>query len=1324
MLKDVFQVYLNRLVDLSGRNRSIFLPKIISSQMIDLKDFHFLNNHPSFFYITELLGRKKNIPLVQAADARDKNINQLSQKLRRLQQHVRLVEEESGEKNVFVGWPFVEGKLGNEQLIRCPLIFFPVTLIKDENSWYMSKIAGDQPFLNKAFLLAYAHANGKELDQEWLDKPLEDFPRDPLEFRTQLYRYLNEGLTLNFNQELLEDKLDFFPDIEKGDFQQEQKTGLLKLKPYAVLGQFSQKASFLIDDYNLLKESPQENLEAFLSERFAVDESLGSSRDQTLFNTFPIDASQEEVMKAVRAGASCVVQGPPGTGKSQLICNLVTDFTSRGKKVLVVSQKRAALDVVFKRLSEQGFAPFTALVHDFRFDRKDLFRKLSHQINSLDTYQELNRSLDAIQLERTFNQLNSTIEQHSDFLEEYRQALFDRNECGVPIKELYVTSSLQEEHMDLRQYYKKYRLDDLDGFFRNLEDFTLYYKRYQDPSSFWLHRNDFSTFGPTALMRLKEILDEIREMKESANVLLERFRINSPIFFSVFQACEKKEELVEIRKFVEEEENYGQLKDLLPYGPGEFDLLWLENKIDSVKKLLAEEGIEWSVEDEEVERYLAQAVKALQLKNSWWQSAGLWWSRSKYQEVWELLKTNGLKDDQQCLKVLIAKLENRLNLNHQYTLLDRKDWIRLPVRPFTFPVFNHFASNLQAAIKHKLEIADMEMISGYFADEAANHDEFKLLLDELIGVSDKLGFKMDNWGQYLSQIQLKHLLYSPDDDRLDHIQGSLSQDFVELVEFDKLIKKLRPVDLELMSKMVHEYPDRGFAALKTVFLAGLKLSWIEHIEAKYPVLQEVGSQKSRRVLEELSAAVEEKLKISRFIAELRLRERTFHQLEYNRLNNLVTYRELGHQVTKKKRIWPIKKLIESFETEIFRLMPCWLASPETVSALFPLAPLFDLVVFDESSQCYVERGLPALLRGKQMVVAGDSQQLQPYDLYQVRVGTEEEGIATETESLLGLVSKYFKTYTLENHYRSQSLPLIEFSNRHFYNHRLSMLPDREVLNAGTVSFEFIKVEGVWERQTNREEAEKVIELLQWLNSPSLPPEIGVVTFNYYQMELILDLIAEDETLSQATNIHVKNIENVQGDEFDMVIFSTGYARNRQAKFTANFGLLARSGGENRLNVAITRARQRVVLVTSLSTGDFTEGQLQNPGIRLLRDYLRYVEENAAGKEIAITAEKPAGFEVSWYLKNQLMGHYGNHEVRNNSLSKAMDLELLEDGRYVAGILTDDHRLYASRSVKEAFVYHPRLLRQKKWEVVHIFSRQYWLDREDLLETKLVWKERG
>src|SRR5690606_39272722 len=194
------------------------------------------------------------------------------------------------------------------------------------------------------------------------------------------------------------------------------------------------------------------------------------------------------------------------------------------------------------------------------------------------------------------------------------------------------------------------------------------------------------------------------------------------------------------------------------------------------------------------------------------------------------------------------------------------------------------------------------------------------------------------------------------------------------------------------SKLIDRYPDKNKKELEEIFVSSLRLSWIEHIEAKYPVLQEIGTVRIKNILEEFSAAVEERLKISRFIAELRLRERCFNPLEYNRLNNLTTYRELGHQVTKKKRLWPIKKLVEKFEDEIFRLLPCWLASPETVSAIFPLKRNFDLIVFDESSQCFVERGLPALLRAKQVIVAGDSQQLRPYDLYQVRVVSEEEGI--------------------------------------------------------------------------------------------------------------------------------------------------------------------------------------------------------------------------------------------------------------------------------------------------------------------------------------------
>ncbi len=265
MLQDVFQVYRNRLLDLSSNNRSIFLPKLVQQQMIDLKDFHFLNNHASFFYITELLGRKRNIPLIQVNDARDKNVNQLSQRLKRLYQNVRFAEEETGEKNLFVGWPFVEGKLINDQLIRCPLIFFPIHLHFEDNVWYLRKNMGEMPFLNPSFLLAYGQAQGKSLDREWLDQSLEDFSKEPRGFRTDLYHHLHKELIINFNRDIYQDKLEFFPEDQRAEFEEMFETGKLKLMPYAVLGQFSQKSSSLMDDYDsLIQRNPFENLDALL----------------------------------------------------------------------------------------------------------------------------------------------------------------------------------------------------------------------------------------------------------------------------------------------------------------------------------------------------------------------------------------------------------------------------------------------------------------------------------------------------------------------------------------------------------------------------------------------------------------------------------------------------------------------------------------------------------------------------------------------------------------------------------------------------------------------------------------------------------------------------------------------------------------------------------------------------------------------------------------------------------------------------------------------------------------------------------------------------
>ena len=171
---------------------------------------------------------------------------------------------------------------------------------------------------------------------------------------------------------------------------------------------------------------------------------LSSVKEEHTFTPFQIDASQEAALKAVKQGNSLVVQGPPGTGKSQLICNLIADYIARGKNVLVVSQKRAALDVVHKRLQEKELGDFVSVVHDFKNDRKQTYHQIENQINNLEKYKQLNNGLDTIYLEREYLHACRRIDQLTESFEEFKQALFDTIECGLSVKELYVTSSPSE----------------------------------------------------------------------------------------------------------------------------------------------------------------------------------------------------------------------------------------------------------------------------------------------------------------------------------------------------------------------------------------------------------------------------------------------------------------------------------------------------------------------------------------------------------------------------------------------------------------------------------------------------------------------------------------------------------------------------------------------------------------------------------------------------------------------------------------------------------------------------------------------------------------
>jgi superfamily I DNA and/or RNA helicase len=383
--------------------------------------------------------------------------------------------------------------------------------------------------------------------------------------------------------------------------------------------------------------------------------------------------------------------------------------------------------------------------------------------------------------------------------------------------------------------------------------------------------------------------------------------------------------------------------------------------------------------------------------------------------------------------------------------------------------------------------------------------------------------------------------------------------------------------------------------------------------------------------------------------------------------------------------------------------------------------IFDLVIFDEASQCFVEKGLPAIYRGKQVVIAGDSQQLQPNELYQVRWEEENEDEIPELDfdSLLNLASQHLMQVQLNGHYRSKNLDLIRFSNEHFYQNRLSMLPDFNEINLGEKAIEYIQVDGIWEKNRNKREAEEVAQLISKLLKKRPTLEIGVVTFNVQQQMHIIDYLenfAIANNLMIPESLIIKNIENIQGDEKDVIIFSTVYAPDVSGKLNMNFGSLNMEGGENRLNVAVTRAREKIYLVSSIMPQQLRVDDTKNEGPKMLKKYLEYAWNISQGKgKEYIQAD--ADHSQFWYLKNRLIGlkrdSFGDIDI--DTSMPYVDIAIRQGNQFLAAIVTDDQLYYQDISIKASHVYKHLVLKQKNWNYATFYSRQFWLNPEHVEE---------
>ena len=1319
-MQKILQSYLRRLTNLSGNNRSLLLLRLISDQFMDLHDLNFAIDSPSFKLVEALIKKEKKIPLCAEMDSRDASSNILSRRLKKIQRIDNFIFEERGAKDLYVGWPFVRGKFADGTMVICPLIFFPVTLQKEENTWYLIRRTDVNTTLNKTFLLAYSYYNQVALDEELIEQVVDDYDRESTSFRTQMYNLLkNSKVEVNFNSENFTNELKLFKNFRKSEFDKVEKPGKLKMHPEAVLGIFPQAGSYLVPDYlQLLEKKEHGEMADFFSKAVQDQDTRYSDRvrEENTFTPFRMDAFQEHALAQVKREQSLVIQGPPGSGKSQLISNMICDYIARGKNVLLVCQKRAALDVVWERLRTKELHDFVGLIHDFKNDRKSIFEQVSNQIEALDDYRNKNNSLDIIFLEREFQQASRKIDQMSEELDEFKEALFDEKECAKSVKELYLISSPNRPFVALNQEYRSFSYDKISEFKENFKRYLDYFEQFEMSTNFWAEGNSFARFGKSDFTRLKEILSELPGLQAMIEERASEFTRQKMDFETVTHFLSTRSKFDELVEVLADSRVFHFFKTIIRNPP--------KNPIETLHRLelgvmpcFKGAGPEIFLPYKQLGRFqkaLESAIKARKNFFSW-----LKWRLTSKDKVLitRVLVANELKSNKEGFTVLLERIDNRLNFEHYLSEIQQANWlIEFPTHMRTIDVQSWFSAIKEAARAYEIRNA-IRALPEYISAPDYELADYLERVKSLMNLLDEIPHQLQLYNRYLSDGQLRSLMMGKQDRK--QAKKLLSRDFDSLVDFHKIRDGFVSTEKDTIQKLLEDFQSKDNCL--EVFENSLALAWIDHIESKYPVLRAVSSQRLGHLTDELQEAIQAKRKVSQEILLLKSRERTYSDVEYNRLNNRVTYRDLHHQVTKKRRIWPIRRVISDHHEEVFQLLPCWLTSPESASAIFPMDQIFDLVIFDEASQCFSERGLPAMYRGRQIVVAGDDKQLRPNDLYRVRWDEEsEEDIPDlEVDSLLDLAKKYIPEISLNGHYRSRSLELIEFSNEHFYKDKLKMLPHFSVINESSPAIRFEKVDGIWEDNINAVEARKVAKLVVEILKDTPKRSIGVVTFNAKQQGHVLDVLegyAIKKGFVLPDSLFVKNIENVQGDERDVIIFSTAYAPDKKGKLRLQFGSLNQEGGENRLNVAVTRAKEEILVICSLDPSELRTHGTKNPGPKLLKQYLIYAQQVSSKKwKPQVSIEQAYG--RSWYLRNQLANLIKSKGTKLEKNLPFADLTVTARKKFKGLVLTDDELFHDSLSAKQSHAYQVFHFAEKKWPSVRVYSREFWMDAEQT-KTKL------
>ena len=1245
-----------------------------------------ISSEPNFENMHSLAGRESVIK----HEFKNKRLRaaltegELTKRLKDLYRAYKASLEENGANSLFLALGLLRWYEGNASLKPryAPLILIPINMVrKSAAQGYVIRLSDDEPQMNITLLEMLKQDFGITI------QGLDPLPSD------------EHGVDIRKSLTIIREAI---KNLKRWDVLES-----------AYLGTFSFSQFVMWNDLRNRSEDLARNkiVYSLIDGKLAWDacdmEISPRVTEDNVFLPLPADASQLFAISEACKGKSFILHGPPGTGKSQTITAMIANALAQGKTVLFVAEKMAALEVVKKRLEKLGIAPFCLELHSNKAKKKDVLEQLKSAT-------EVTKTITAEAYARKASQIAALRQD----LDSYAKALHAPQKCGMSLFSLIDSYEKYSHASDLPDFPFEFAhtvtSELLDQHETVLERLVASGREVGHPCGHPLRNVGCTQYSQQLRVVLPGLLSEYEKALDKFMDASSRFEsaieeTNCSDFDSILRLVSIARELV---SWANIPRAWAQAANIDRYLS---EVRIMAQHYIKAHSLFAQLSMNWTSDFFKLEgsKLLAEYNEA---SSKWF--------------LGKILALNGLiKRLAGYSKTLIDKntLGQQLSMFAEYQA----------EKAAADALFSSYGDDLHNLYEGEetnwQKIIELTTIAKESAEKLriiSGSDRIRIQYAGVEACQKQIPTLLAAWD---SLITAKNALYSLLSIR-DHMGGNwgnaqkkLCQDIrahigilKEWINWNRIAEEaaalgLQPVLTAYQNGMAHEEVQPAYK--KAIY----KLLASAAIDADSALNHFSGAMFIEKI-EQLKRLDAELMRLTQQEIFCRLASRV-----PNFSQEAAQSSELGilqRAIRSGGRGVSIRRLFEQIPNLLPRLCPCLLMSPLSVAQyLDPNCKPFDIVIFDEASQLPTCKAVGALARGKDAIIVGDPNQMPPTSFFASNIVDEEHLETEDLENILEdcLALNMPQTHLLW-HYRSHHESLIAFSNSQFYENRLYTFPS---VNDRISKVSLVHVNGVFERgrsRQNRAEAEAVVnELIRRSRDKELSKlSVGVVTFNISQQNLIDDLLAEacktDAQLEQwafetKEPLFIKNLENVQGDERDVILFSIGYGPDESGRVTMHFGPLNREGGWRRLNVAVSRAREEMIVFSSLTPDQINVSRTSAKGVAALKAFLEYA---ASGKLVQDeNTSRRCRIQQSGIAESicRALKEHGYDTQQNVGRSEyRIDVGVVDPAnpqQYMLGILLDGPVYGEAKTTRDRELNRISVLEDLGWKIHRVWSLDWW-----------------